>query len=161
MAPSHYLNQCWNIVNWTHRNKLQWNLNRNIYFFIQENAFENVVWKMEAILSPPQCVKGFIDDTSTVAEAMAWCYQAMSHNLNQCWPSSMMLYCTTRGQCLTHWGWDKMATILQTTLWNAFSSIKKFKFRLKFHWIDSMPTLIQIITWRWTDNKLLSEPVMG
>ena len=31
-----------------------------IYFhsrnFIQENAFENVIWKMAAILSRPQCV---------------------------------------------------------------------------------------------------------
>ena len=24
-VPSHYLNQCWNIVHWTLRNKLQWN----------------------------------------------------------------------------------------------------------------------------------------
>ena len=38
----HYLNQCWNIVNWTLGKKLQWNLNRNLYIFIQENAFENV-----------------------------------------------------------------------------------------------------------------------
>ena len=57
-VPSHYLNQCWNIVNWTPRNKLQWNVNRNSYIFIQENPFENVVWKMAAILSRPQCVKG-------------------------------------------------------------------------------------------------------
>ena len=28
-----------------------------IYIFIQENAFENVVWKMAAILARPQCVK--------------------------------------------------------------------------------------------------------
>ena len=56
-TPSHYLNQCWNIANWTLRNKLQWNLNRNSYIFIQENAFENVFWKMAAILSWPQCVK--------------------------------------------------------------------------------------------------------
>ena len=27
-APSHYLNQCWHIVNWTLRNKLQWNHNQ-------------------------------------------------------------------------------------------------------------------------------------
>ena len=39
------------------RNKLQWNLNQNSSIFIQENAFENVVWKMAAILSRPQCVK--------------------------------------------------------------------------------------------------------
>ena len=48
--------QCWDIVNWNLRNKLQWNLKRNSYIFIQENAFENVVWKMAAILSRPQCV---------------------------------------------------------------------------------------------------------
>ena len=42
-APSHYLNQCLVFVNWTRiRNTLQWNFNQNLYFFIQENAFENV-----------------------------------------------------------------------------------------------------------------------
>ena len=55
-APSHYLNQCCNIVNWTLGNKLQWNLNQNSYNFIHENAFENVVRKLAAILSQPQCV---------------------------------------------------------------------------------------------------------
>ena len=39
-APSHYLDQCWNIVN---SNKLQWNIKRNSHIFIQKNAFENVV----------------------------------------------------------------------------------------------------------------------
>ena len=39
-APSHFLNQFWNIVNWNLRNKLQWNLNRTSYIFIQENAFK-------------------------------------------------------------------------------------------------------------------------
>ena len=48
--------QCWNIVNWTPRNKFQWNFNWYSYIFIQENAFENVVWKMATILSRPQCV---------------------------------------------------------------------------------------------------------
>ena len=28
----HYLNQCWNIVNWALRSKLQWNFNRNCIF---------------------------------------------------------------------------------------------------------------------------------
>ena len=37
----HYLNQCWNIVNLTLRNKLQWNLNPSSHIFI---------------LSRPQCV---------------------------------------------------------------------------------------------------------
>ena len=50
------LNQCWHIVNWTLRNKLQWNLNQNSYIFIHKNAIENVVYKMVAILSLPHCV---------------------------------------------------------------------------------------------------------
>ena len=41
-VPSHYLNQCWVIVNWTLRNKLQWNFNSNTKLNIHENAFENV-----------------------------------------------------------------------------------------------------------------------
>ena len=57
LAPSHYLNQCWDIINRTLRNKLQWNFNQNSYIFIQENAFENAVWKMAAILFQPHCVK--------------------------------------------------------------------------------------------------------
>ena len=50
-APSHYLNQCWLIVSWNLRNKLQWNLKRKTKRFIHENAFENVVCEMAVILS--------------------------------------------------------------------------------------------------------------
>ena len=56
-APSHYMNQCWNIVNWTIRNKFQWNFNQYYNLFIQENACESVCCEMVAILSQPQCVK--------------------------------------------------------------------------------------------------------
>ena len=35
---------------------------------------------------------------------------------------------------LTHWGRDKMAAIFQTTFSNAFSWMKMYKFRIKFHW---------------------------
>ena len=37
-------------------NKLQWNLNQNLYIFIQENAFENVSCEMASILSLPHYV---------------------------------------------------------------------------------------------------------
>ena len=56
-APNYYLNQCWNIVDWTLNNKLQWNFNRNSKSFIQENSFVSAVCEMPAILSRPQCVK--------------------------------------------------------------------------------------------------------
>ena len=45
--PSHYLNQCWNIVNWKLGNKFQWNRKGNSYIFIQQKAVENIVCKME------------------------------------------------------------------------------------------------------------------
>ena len=68
-APSHYLNQCWNIVNLTVRNS-HWNLNRNSYIFFHENAFENVAWEMATILSRPQCVKW----ASINCELVLWLY---------------------------------------------------------------------------------------
>ena len=39
------------------------------------------------------------DDKSTLVHVMAWCYQAPSHYLNQCWPSSLMPWGVTRPQC--------------------------------------------------------------
>ena len=47
--------------NWTLGNKRQWNLNRNSYISIQENVFENVVWKMAAIVMCVKVAPGFKD----------------------------------------------------------------------------------------------------
>ena len=66
-----YLYQCWNIVNWTLRNKLQCNDNQNSWIFIQENAFENVVWKMAAIFPWPQCIDIIVVNDPTVQGARA------------------------------------------------------------------------------------------
>ena len=38
------------------------------------------------------------DDKSTLVQVMAWCRQATSHYLSQCWPSSMSSYGVTRPQ---------------------------------------------------------------
>ena len=56
-VPSHYLNQCCRIVNYTIRNIFQWNFLLNSKVSIHENALENVVCKMGPIMSRPQCVK--------------------------------------------------------------------------------------------------------
>ena len=57
-APSHYLNQCWNIGNSNLRNKFQWNLTPNSHIVIHENASENIVCEM-AILSRGRWVSLF------------------------------------------------------------------------------------------------------
>ena len=46
IGSDNYLNQCWNIVTWTHGNLIG----------IHENAFENVACEMASFLSRPQCV---------------------------------------------------------------------------------------------------------
>ena len=38
------------------------------------------------------------DDKSTLAQVMAWCHQATSHYLSQCWPRSMLPNGVTRPQ---------------------------------------------------------------
>ena len=58
------------------------------------------------------CVEGFVT------------YYVGSDSIEDCckWPY------------LTHWSQDKMAAIFQTTSSNAFSWMKMYEFRLKFHW---------------------------
>ena len=41
---------------------------------------------------------GFTDDESTLVQVMAWCRQATSHYLSQCWPRSMSPNGVTRPQ---------------------------------------------------------------
>ena len=50
-APSHYLNQCLVMVNWTLRNKLQWKFNHYPKMFVHENTYEIIVCEMVGILS--------------------------------------------------------------------------------------------------------------
>ena len=40
----------------------------------------------------------FTDDQSTLVQVMAWCHQATSHYLSQCWPRSLSPYGVTRSQ---------------------------------------------------------------
>ena len=68
---------------------------------------------------------------------------------------------------LTHWGRDKMAAMYHTAFSNAFSWMKMFKFRLRFHWsfflkgpINNIPALVQIMAWRRPGDKPLPEPMM-
>ena len=48
--------------------------------------------------------QGLTDDKSTMVQVMAWCRQATSHYLNQCWPTSPTSYGVTRSQWV-NWKW--------------------------------------------------------
>ena len=88
LASSHYLSLCWNIVDLTLRNKLQWNLNRNSCIFIQENAFEMSSGKWRPfclglnILMTHTCRCGL--DHHRFRE-LPVAISVPSHCLNQCW----------------------------------------------------------------------------
>ena len=67
---------------------------------------------------------------------------------------------------ITHWGWEQMAVILQTSL-KLFSWMNLFVFWFNFHWHDSFKdsivnkwALFQIMTSHWKGNKELSEPIL-
>ena len=67
MAPSNYLNQRWDILNLTLRNKLHWNFTRKPYISFQENAFHNFVCELASILSRSQCLN--------VLRGLYWTFQ--------------------------------------------------------------------------------------
>ena len=48
----------------------------------------------------------FTDNQSRLVQVMAWCCQATSHYLSQCWPRSMMPYGVTRPQWVNLWPSD-------------------------------------------------------
>ena len=79
-------------------------------------------------------------------QCISWCYE-LSH--------------------LTHWGRDKIDAILETTFSNAISWMKMDEFRSIFHrslflkvQLSNIPELVQIMAWRRTGDKPLSEPMM-
>ena len=67
--------------------------------------------------------QGLTDDQSTLAQVMAWCRQATSHYLSQCWPRSLSPYCVTRPQ------WVKTAAFPRRGALKVFNSI---------HWLYSV-----------------------
>ena len=70
-APSHHLNHCGYIDDWTPRNIFMWNSNKNKMISMHENAFENVC-EMATILSRPRCVNTDSLRITTIPLNMNW-----------------------------------------------------------------------------------------
>ena len=134
-APSHYLNQCLDIVNWTLGNKLQWNFNQNKKLSIHKNGSENIV-----ILSSGKWVKEPL------------------HFWDKIISSVFILGCTA---FLTHWGHfadDIFKCIfINENVWIPIKISLKFVPRGP---INNIPALVQIMAWRRPDDKPLSKAMM-
>ena len=108
LAPSHYLNQCWLLVNWTSGNIFQWNMNNNLSLLIWENVV--AIWtfwfeKMSFAKWRPFCLSlnvlrmHLTIHWSILVHVMACCHQATIHYLNQNWP----IFMTLCGVTWLHW----------------------------------------------------------
>ena len=90
------------------------------------------------------------DDKSTLVQIMAWCSQATSHYLNQCWPRCLLLYGVTRPQLSPrqddrHFPDDILRRIFMNE--NVYISVKiSLKYVPKGP-VNNIPALIQIMAW--------------
>ena len=90
--PSHHLNQCW---------KFEWNFRYLIFQIISVTDG----WVISCELALKWMSLDLTDDKSTLVQVMAWCRQAASHYLSQCWPRSLSPYGVTRLQWVNSLYW--------------------------------------------------------
>ena len=79
-ASRHYLNQCWVIVSLPFRNRLQWKFHRNTKLLIHQNASENIICEMAAILSRGRWIKiplQIVDRTCTLKFLPLWIHNGL------------------------------------------------------------------------------------
>ena len=94
------------------------------------------------------------DDKLTLVQVMAWCRQATSHYLSQCWPRSMWPYGVTRPQ------WVKCSIFNKLHIF--WCTVKKFcvEFRmvpLKFrtnYLIHTLKDTILIHCWKFKNSEI-------
>ena len=67
--------------------------------------------------------------TWNIYDSEKWPAVYRTRNIFSCTP--LAISCSFSS---THWGWDKMDTIYQTTFSNRFSWKRMYEFWLKFHW---------------------------
>ena len=82
------------------------------------------------------------DDKSTLVQVMAWCRQATSYYLSQCWPRFMSPYGVTRPQCVN---------------WNFLKFVPKGPIEHK----HDNPAFVEVMAWCWTGNKTFHVLIMA
>ena len=78
------------------------------------------------------------DEKSTLVQVMAWCHQATSHYLSQCWPRSLSPYGVTRPQ------WAKLIFVNERGPWKVIV-IVLLQYKLKLCRLQLIIIYIYII----------------
>ena len=158
------------MVSLAHNELTHWGQNKMANIFA-DNIFKFNLWdeKCYALFQiSPECVlKGSIVNKPPLVQVMTCCWTGdkPTHVLKPVMAKSHVTICHHND--LTHWGWDKMAAILQTTclkciffnenVWISIKILLKFVPRGP---INNIPGLVPIMTWRPPGDKPLSEPMM-
>ena len=112
MAPCHRLKSCATADLTFDRNSLvprRWDAIIEMQFLVALlieilKSFDNALWWMPWNLT---------DDKSMLVQVMAWCHQATSHYLSQCWPGSQLPHGVTRPQ------WVNSTVVLKKHTWES------------------------------------------
>ena len=125
-APSHKLNQCWFVVNWTLKNDSWRHFNRNTKLPFRQNAFENATSIISTKWFKIWCVDTCLMFTSRGRDAL---------NLNALRPRQ-------NGPHFTH---DICKCIFVHWYCIFIQMSRKF---VRNYSIDNIPSLVQILAWR-------------
>ena len=133
------------------RGRFQFNFRKVIF---QANLL-NGGWSISYEIALRWMPQDLTDDKSALVKVMAWCRQATSHYLSQCWPRSMLPNGVTRPQWVNNLRSEQNGRHLAATFSNAFSWLKIILFWLKFQWslllsIQStiwLSALVQVMAW--------------
>ena len=108
-----------------------------------------------------------VDPKSTSFQVMAWCRQATSHYLSQCWHSFMLPYGVTRPQSVNtlrlkqnghHFPYNILKWIfLNENVWILINISLNL---VPMGPINNIPVMVQMMAWRRLGGKPLSEPMM-
>ena len=83
------------------------------------------------------------NDKSTLVQVMAWCHQATSHYLTQCWPRSMLPYGINRPQWVNVWDFMfPRITVGQSRL-----VVIRFLFIEYIELSEQMDVILQMVFW--------------
>ena len=101
----------------------------------------------------PDC----IDNKLTLVQVMAWCHQASSHYLSQCWPKSMSPYDITKPQwvncsALTNTSLIKVMNRQQTTIETKDKPIQKYTKR-NYKTTAGLYDLSRQVVFHYRENK--------
>ena len=103
----------WGYINSLAPGRFQWNLRKIIFRLILVTDGCDI----SSEIALRWTSLDLSDDKSTLVQVMAWCCQATSHYLNQCWPRSLSPYGVTRSQWVNTLFPERSKTAVMWNVW--------------------------------------------